>query len=199
MTLTEALLLQHCAPIPGASAWREDSKEARRLRTTSACSRLAPPGARSASIAERAACSEASVSAILAPSAECCGTSSRRAYSVCARSSALRWISDHLAAAHRRRPGRRALQRRSSRRRQGSLPASADAWSPGLVIGRLPGWADSAHDTIVTVRHRAWGQIRRFRCAAFGCCMLRLSAAITASSIRRTAASRNATPSGRCP
>src|SRR6185312_13514565 len=82
-----------------ASARREDSKEARRLRTTSACSRLAPPGARSASIAERTACSEASVSAILEPSGECCGTSSRRAYSVCARSSARRWISDHRAAA----------------------------------------------------------------------------------------------------
>jgi hypothetical protein len=39
------------------------------------------------------------VSAILAPSGECCGTSSRRAYSVCARSSARRWISDHRAAA----------------------------------------------------------------------------------------------------
>ena len=37
------------------------------------------------------------------------------------------------------------------------------AWSPGLVIGRMPGWADSASDTIVTVRRRAWGQIWRFR------------------------------------
>ena len=37
------------------------------------------------------------------------------------------------------------------------------AWSPGLVIRRLPGWADSASDTIVTVRRRAWGQIGRFR------------------------------------
>jgi hypothetical protein len=36
-------------------------------------------------------------------------------------------------------------------------------WSPGLVIRRLPGWADSASDTIVTVRRRLWGQIRRFR------------------------------------
>src|SRR5271165_3011532 len=36
-------------------------------------------------------------------------------------------------------------------------------WSPGLVIRRLPGWADSASDTIVTVRRRAWGQIWRFR------------------------------------
>src|SRR5258705_6743586 len=81
------------------SARREDSKEASRLRTTSACSMLAPPGARSASIAERTACSEASVPAILAPSGECCGTSSRRAYSVCARSSARRWISDHRGVA----------------------------------------------------------------------------------------------------
>jgi hypothetical protein len=31
------------------------------------------------------------------------------------------------------------------------------------VIRRLPGWADSASDTIVTVRRRVWGQIRRFR------------------------------------
>ena len=54
-----------------ASARREDSKEDRRPRTTPACSRLAPPGARSASIAERTACSDASVSAILAPSGEC--------------------------------------------------------------------------------------------------------------------------------
>ncbi len=37
------------------------------------------------------------------------------------------------------------------------------AWSPGPVIRRLPGWADSASDTIVTVRRRAWGQIWRFR------------------------------------
>ena len=37
------------------------------------------------------------------------------------------------------------------------------AWPPGLVIRRLPGWADSASDTIVTVRRRAWGQIWRFR------------------------------------
>ena len=96
-----------------ASALREDSKAARRLRTTSACSRLAPPGARSASIAERTACSEASVSATLAPSGECCGTSSRRAYSVCARSSARRWISDHRAAASAQ-AARRALRRRSS-------------------------------------------------------------------------------------
>jgi hypothetical protein len=36
--------------------------------------------------------------------------------------------------------------------------------SPGLVIRRLPGWADSASDTIVTVRRRVWGQIWRFRC-----------------------------------
>jgi hypothetical protein len=42
------------------------------------------------------------------------------------------------------------------------------------VIRSLPGWADSAYDTIVTVRRRAWGQIRRFRHAAFGCCILRL-------------------------
>ena len=34
------------------------------------------------------------------------------------------------------------------------------AWSPGLVIRRLPGWADSAYGTIVTVRRRAWGQVR---------------------------------------
>jgi hypothetical protein len=39
------------------------------------------------------------VSAIRAPSAECCGTCSRSAYSVCARSSARRWMSDHRAAA----------------------------------------------------------------------------------------------------
>jgi hypothetical protein len=37
------------------------------------------------------------------------------------------------------------------------------AWSPGLVIRRLPGWADSASDTIVTVRRRTWGQIWQFR------------------------------------
>jgi hypothetical protein len=37
------------------------------------------------------------------------------------------------------------------------------AWSPGFVIRRLPGWADSASDTIVTVRRRVWGQIWRFR------------------------------------
>jgi hypothetical protein len=36
-------------------------------------------------------------------------------------------------------------------------------WSSGLVIRRLSGWADSASDTIVTVRRRVWGQIRRFR------------------------------------
>ena len=34
---------------------------------------------------------------------------------------------------------------------------------PSRVIRSLSGWADSAYDTIVTVRHRAWGQIRRFR------------------------------------
>jgi len=48
-------------------------------------------------------------------------------------------------------------------RRQGSLPRARTAWPPGLVIRRLPGWADSASDTIVTVRRRAWGQIWRFR------------------------------------
>lgn len=31
------------------------------------------------------------------------------------------------------------------------------------MIRRLPGWTDSAADTIVTVRHRPWGQIWRFR------------------------------------
>jgi hypothetical protein len=29
------------------------------------------------------------------------------------------------------------------------------AWPPSLVIHSLPGWANSAYDTIVTVRHRA--------------------------------------------
>jgi len=48
-------------------------------------------------------------------------------------------------------------------RRRGSLSRARTAWSPGLVIGRLPGWADSASDTIVTVRRRACGQIWRFR------------------------------------
>jgi hypothetical protein len=49
-------------------------------------------------------------------------------------------------------------------RRQGSLSrVPGRLGRPGLVIGRLPGWADSASDTIVTVRRRAWGQIRRFR------------------------------------
>jgi hypothetical protein len=37
------------------------------------------------------------------------------------------------------------------------------AWPPGLVIGRLPGWANSVSDTIVTVRRRPWGQIWRIR------------------------------------
>jgi hypothetical protein len=43
-------------------------------------------------------------------------------------------------------------------------------WSPGLVIRRLPGWADSAFDTIVTVRRRAWDQIGDFG-AEFRCCV----------------------------
>jgi hypothetical protein len=45
------------------------------------------------------------------------------------------------------------------------------------VICSLRDWADSGDDTIVTVRHRAWGQIRRFRRAAFGRRILRLSVA----------------------
>jgi hypothetical protein len=44
----------------------DSSKANRRPRTTSACSGLAPPGTRSASIADRTACREASTSAILA-------------------------------------------------------------------------------------------------------------------------------------
>ena len=243
------------------------------------------------------------MSAILAPSGECCGTSSRRAYSVCARSSARRWISDHrtaasaaasppgasatliascraepfayastsldcqpAAAAERRREERaikaiRPARTRTPSRTQsqirlvpeeaaGAAEAAAGGWvvgaavtlglagavavrlgklpiellmvlphpaasnpaasrvagreslfaerrmvilprrvwpaagasvaagslsrvpgrlrSPGLVIRRLPGWADSASDTIVTVRRRVWGQIWRFRCVPAG-------------------------------
>jgi hypothetical protein len=37
-----------------------------------------------------------------------------------------------------------------------------DGLVAGLVIRRLPGWADPASDTIVTVRRRVWGQIWRF-------------------------------------
>src|SRR5690348_9111790 len=80
------------------SARRDDSKTYSRLRMVSACSGLAPPRVRSASMAERAACSDASVSEILAWSPGS-GTSSRSAYSVCARSSARRWMSAHLAPA----------------------------------------------------------------------------------------------------
>jgi hypothetical protein len=52
--------------------------------------------------------------------------------------------------------------------------AGPDGLVTSRVIRSLPGWADSAYDTIVTVRRRTWGQIRRFRRAAFGCCILRL-------------------------
>ena len=72
------------------------------------------------------------------------------------------------------------------------------ARSPGLVIRRLPGWADSASGSIVTVRRRVWGQIRRFR-RRVPLPHPAPSASITASSIPRTAASRSATPGGRCP
>jgi hypothetical protein len=52
----------------------------------------------------------------------------------------------------------------SVRPRRGSFVARARmTWSPGLAIRRLPDWADSASDTIVTARRRPWGQIRRFR------------------------------------
>ncbi len=66
-------------------------------------------------------------------------------------------------------------------------------WSPGLAIRRLLGWADSASDTIVTVRRRPWGQIRHFG-AAFCRCILRPNASITVSSIPSTAASRSRLP-----
>src|SRR6266516_4773170 len=80
------------------SARRDDSKTYSRLRMVSACSGLAPPRVRSASMAERTACSEASVSEILAWSPGS-GTASRSAYSVCVRSSARRWMSAHRAPA----------------------------------------------------------------------------------------------------
>src|SRR5438876_875456 len=80
------------------SARRDDSKTYSRLRMVSACSGLAPPRVRSASMAERTACSEASVSEILAWSPGS-GAASRSAYSVCARSSARRWMSAHRAPA----------------------------------------------------------------------------------------------------
>src|SRR4029077_2555471 len=58
----------------------------------------APPGARSASMAERTACSAASTSAILAW-APGSGAASRSAYSVWGRSPARRWMSYHRARA----------------------------------------------------------------------------------------------------
>jgi hypothetical protein len=54
-----------------------------------------------------------------------------------------------------------------------AIARARTARPPGRVMRRLPGWADSAYDTIVTVRHRAWGQFRRFGRAAFRCCILR--------------------------
>jgi hypothetical protein len=62
--------------------------------------------------------------------------------------------------------------------------AGPDSVAASLVIRRRPGWAEPAYDTIVTVRRRAWGQIRRFRHTAFGCCIPRLLSSSSPTAVR---------------